>query len=91
MLETRDKNNLLKQGIDKNVFVTGNTVIDAFEYTVAKNYHFENEPLAKLDFSKKKVILVTAHRRENLGKPLSDICNAIKCLAQVKDYQFSVL
>ena len=84
-----NKNNLLKQGIDKNVFVTGNTVIDAFEYTVAENYHFENEPLAKLDFSKKKVILVTAHRRENLGKPLSDICNAIKCLAQeFKNFEF---
>jgi len=73
--------NLLKEGIKENVFVTGNTVIDAFQYTVRDDYRFKNELLDSLDYRLNKIITVTAHRRENLGEPLENICKAIKRLA----------
>ena len=62
--------------------MTGNTVIDAFPYTVKKDYIFKEERIKKIDFYKKRLILMTAHRRENLGKPLENICYAIKHLAE---------
>ena len=78
-----NKNNLLKENIDEElIYITGNTAVDAMGYTVNKEYKFEDEELKKIDFENKKVILVTAHRRENLGKPLENICNAIKEIAQ---------
>ncbi len=81
--------NLHKEGISKNVIITGNTVIDAFQYTVKPDYRFSNDVLKKMDFEKSKVITVTAHRRENLGEPLQNICNAIKKLAdEYKDVTF---
>jgi len=71
-------NNLLREGVDrKNIFVTGNTVIDAMNYTVEKNYIFENEELNKIDY-RKKIIMVTAHRRENWGEGIENICLALK-------------
>ena len=42
------------------------------------NYVFENEELQRIDFINKKVIVLTAHRRENIGQPLNDICKAIR-------------
>lgn len=73
-----NKNNLLKESIDENlIYVTGNTVIDAIKNTVLPDYEFENETLKKLDFENKRIIVVTAHRRENLGEPLKNICSAI--------------
>lgn len=80
-----NKNNLFKEGIIKNVYVTGNTVIDAFSYTVKKNYKYHEEKLNQIDFSKKRVVLVTAHRRENLGDPLKNICASIDELS--KEYK----
>jgi len=77
-----NKNNLIKENINNNIFVTGNTVIDAFQYTVKKEYDFKNEALKTIDFSKNRFVLMTAHRRENLGKPLENICNAVKRLVQ---------
>lgn len=74
--------NLLSEGIMDNVFVTGNTIIDAFQYTVADNYSFSESALNKIDFENHRVITVTAHRRENLGQPLHNICSAIKKLAE---------
>lgn len=74
--------NLSKEGIHNNVFITGNTVIDAFQYTVRDDYDFLNKELRNVDFNNKRVITVTAHRRENLGEPLKRICHAIKRLAQ---------
>lgn len=72
------KENLLKEGIDNSiVFVTGNTVIDAMEHTVQKDYIFENNELNKIDFKNKKVIMVTAHRRENWGQGINNICDAL--------------
>jgi len=80
---SRAKLNLLKEGVsEESIFVTGNTVIDAMAYTVKKDYVFRDERLNQIDYHDKKVIVVTAHRRENWGKPLENICNALKRIAQ---------
>ena len=78
----RNKSNLKLENITENVYVTGNTVIDSFMTTVIEGYHFKDETLCKLDFINRRVITVTAHRRENLGEPLQNICKAIKKIAQ---------
>lgn len=76
------KKNLLNEGIDeKTIFITGNTVIDAMEKTVENDYQFENNELNEIDYVNKKVIMVTAHRRENWGEPLENICKALKRIA----------
>lgn len=62
----------------ESIYVTGNTVIDALRTTVRDDYVFQNEQLSSLNWDTKKVIVMTAHRRENLGKPLENICNAVK-------------
>jgi UDP-N-acetylglucosamine 2-epimerase len=78
-----NKENLLKEGVDKSkIYVTGNTVIDALKTTVKDEYIFEDERLCQLDYQNKKVITVTAHRRENLGEPLENICKAIKVISE---------
>lgn len=74
----RNRKNLISEGITDGIFVTGNTVIDAFHTTLHENYQFNSQGLKKMDFSEGKWILMTAHRRENLGKPLEQICNAVK-------------
>ena len=72
------KANLLREGINENdIFITGNTVIDAMLHTVKDNYIFENETLNKIDFKNKKVIMITAHRRENWGQGIENICDAL--------------
>ena len=73
--------NLEKENIVKNVFVTGNTVIDAFKTTVKENYEYTDAALRNIDLKGKRCVLMTAHRRENLGQPLRNICNAVKRLA----------
>ncbi|MBQ3125026.1 MAG: UDP-N-acetylglucosamine 2-epimerase (non-hydrolyzing) [Clostridia bacterium] len=74
----RNFNNLIKENVDEEkIYITGNTVIDALKTTVKEDYEFESECLRSIDFENKRVIVVTAHRRENLGKPLEDICTAI--------------
>lgn len=77
----QNRDNLEREGIINNIYVTGNTVIDSFAYTVEENYRFHNKWLENLNFDKNKVVLVTAHRRENLGKPLENICRAIRRIA----------
>ncbi len=70
--------NLLKENVNPDsIYITGNTVIDAIKTTVRDDYVFADETLKTLDFENKRVILVTAHRRENLGEPLKNICTAI--------------
>ena len=74
----RNFDNLIKENVAPDrIYITGNTVIDALKTTVREDYQFENECLKSLDFENKRVIVVTAHRRENIGKPLEDICTAI--------------
>ena len=76
--------NLNKSGIYNNVFVTGNTVIDAFFWGISILNEEGNVKYCKkfefIDFTK-KIILVTGHRRESFGKPFREICNAIKSIA----------
>jgi UDP-N-acetylglucosamine 2-epimerase len=78
-----NKENLLKENVDeKNIYVTGNTVIDALSSTVMTDYKFSDSILKNYDFGKKRVILVTAHRRENIGQPLENICTALRRLCE---------
>ncbi len=73
-----NKDNLLKEGVSADaIYITGNTVNDALKTTVKMDYTFNCEQLRGIDFSKKRVIAVTAHRRENLGEPLKNICRAL--------------
>lgn len=78
----KNQNNLLKEGITEGVFVTGNTVIDAIHMTVKQDYIFKEPILNTLDFEHQKVILVTAHRRENYGQPMENIMSAIAKLVR---------
>lgn len=76
-----NKENLLKELVPEDViYITGNTVIDALSTTVKKDFKFDHPVLSKLDFNR-KIIFMTAHRRENLGEPLRNICNAVKEIA----------
>ncbi len=78
------KENLLNEGIKENIWVVGNTVIDALFLTLVIIKQMDNDIFFKffefLDFSK-KIILVTAHRRESFGRPFENICNALKNIA----------
>ena len=87
------KSNLLREGIkESDVFITGNTVIDAMHHTVKDNYKFENELLNKIDFENKKVIMITAHRRENWGQGIENICDALnKIVEENKDVELVYL
>jgi UDP-N-acetylglucosamine 2-epimerase (non-hydrolysing) len=76
--ETAKANLALENIKGENVFVTGNTVIDALLKTVNKDYVFEGELLKNIDFANKKVVLVTTHRRENLGEPMRHVYQALK-------------
>ncbi|GFR35957.1 non-hydrolyzing UDP-N-acetylglucosamine 2-epimerase [Thermobrachium celere] len=89
----RSKQNLLNEGVkEEDIFITGNTVIDALEETVCEDYVFENEVLNNIDFKNRKVIMVTAHRRENWGEPLENICRAFKRLVETyKDVEIVYL
>ena len=76
------KENLLREGIKENdIYITGNTVIDAMKHTVEENYIFENDELNDIDFSK-KVIMITAHRRENWGEGIQNICIALNKIVE---------
>ena len=77
------KNNLLREGINENdIYITGNTVIDAMLHTVKEDYKFENEELNKIDYVNKKVIMITAHRRENWGEGVENICTALNKIVE---------
>ena len=73
--------NLLREGVDpKTIVVTGNSVIDALKF-VSKQAEPKETKNILTKLGNKKIILVTAHRRENFGKPLENICHALKELA----------
>lgn len=73
------ESNLLKENINPaHLYVTGNTVIDALQTTVQTDYTFKEELLNQIDYIKNKVILVTTHRRENLGDPMRNVYEAIR-------------
>ena len=77
--------NLAGEGIKNGVFITGNTVIDALQTTVVKDYHFATELLNHLDYEGKKIILVTCHRRENYGQPMTNIMTALRRVADAHE------
>ena len=77
-----NRRNLEREGITENIFVTGNTVIDALKTTVVKDYHFTTEILNDLPYDSKKIVLVTCHRRENYGQPMEDIMSALAHIAR---------
>lgn len=73
------KNNLLKEGKDENtIYVTGNTAIDALKTTVKDGYTHPELEWAK----DSRLIMITAHRRENLGEPM---CHMFRAIRRVMD------
>lgn len=79
----RNRVNLLKEAInDDDIYITGNTVIDALLEVVDKPYQFEDETLKQIDFEGRRVITVTCHRRENLGENMEHIFGAIRKIAE---------
>lgn len=77
-----NKNNLLKEGIaEADIFVTGNTVIDALLNVAGRGYEFTEDVLKDIDFEGHRVITVTCHRRENLGENMVNIFSAIRDIA----------
>ena len=76
------RENLLREGITENVHVVGNTVIDALRLMVHDGYRFHDPALANLPLDEGRWILMTAHRRENLGAPLESICRAVLRLVE---------
>ncbi len=76
------ESNLVKENINQDhLYVTGNTVIDALATTVREDYVFEEEAINALD-STKRIVLVTTHRRENLGEPMRHVYGAIRQLVE---------
>ena len=69
--------NLRRESIMGDIFITGNPAIDAMRYTVKNDFTFPTALLNELDFKNRRIIAVTCHRRENYGKPMEDIMHAI--------------
>lgn len=77
------KENLLREGVPvESILVTGNTVIDALLEAVSLPFGIKGTPVEEVPFDGNRVILVTAHRRENFGQPLREICLALKQIAE---------
>lgn len=75
--------NLTAENIDSDkVFITGNTVIDALHQTVDDGFSFGDEKLENIDYKNKRIILVTTHRRENLGEPMRHVYKALKDIVE---------
>lgn len=73
------RDNLLAEAVEPGaIFVTGNTVIDALHAIVDKNYRFNEAPLSHIQYGENRVILVTTHRRENLGEPMRHVYQALR-------------
>lgn len=75
----KNAENLRKEAVTGDIFVTGNTVIDAMKYTIGDG-GFTSEELKDIDFSK-RVIAMTCHRRENYGEPMQNIFSAVRDIA----------
>jgi len=80
------KEHLLAEGISEDIiYITGNTAIDALGLTIEEEYTFKETLLNTIPFTERKVITMTAHRRENLGQPLENICRAVARI--VEEYE----
>ena len=73
--------NLEREAVAGEKFVTGNTVIDAMKTTVRSVFVFSVPELNRLDFSGRRVVALTCHRRENYGEPMRNIMEAVRELA----------
>lgn len=84
----RAKENLLKEGVcEKKIYITGNPVVDTLLYVASSDFNsfafdLKNINLS-LELNRKKLILVTAHRRENFGEPLKNICYSLKTISEM--------
>ena len=78
----RARDNLLREGITQGVHVVGNTVIDALHQMVHEQYRFRSPELAALPLQEGRWIVMTAHRRENLGEHLACICRGVLRLVE---------
>lgn len=72
-----NRQNLLKENISEHIYVVGNTVIDALQQMVHDDYAFQSPQLRELPLERGRWVLLTAHRRENLGEHLENICRAV--------------
>ena len=86
---TWSQGNLLREGVDeKAIVVTGNPVIDALNFATKQNEPQQITHLIhQMDLKNRKLILLTAHRRENFGQPLENICYAVRELASREDVE----
>jgi UDP-N-acetylglucosamine 2-epimerase (non-hydrolysing) len=86
------RSNLLAEGVDPcSVVVTGNTVIDALHWTVGRRVPYRARELAGLEDDPRRVLLVTAHRRESWGEPMTAIGSAVAELARCEPELLVVL
>ncbi len=77
------RENLIKENVPENsIFVTGNTVIDALNTTVRNDFVFDDPVIGKALGSGKRLILMTTHRRENLGEPMRQVYRALKTVLE---------
>jgi UDP-N-acetylglucosamine 2-epimerase (non-hydrolysing) len=77
----RARENLLKENVpDDHIVVTGNTIIDTLRWMTKQPFDLDKSPLKNIPWEK-RIILVTAHRRENFGEPIREICDAVKTIA----------
>jgi UDP-N-acetylglucosamine 2-epimerase (non-hydrolysing) len=77
-----NSDNLKRESVAGQVFITGNTVIDAMQYTVSDEFRFETPLLNELDYENHRIIAMTCHRRENYGKPMEQIMQAVKTIVE---------
>jgi UDP-N-acetylglucosamine 2-epimerase (non-hydrolysing) len=86
---TWSQGNLLREGVDERaILVTGNPVIDALSFVIKQDEPQEiTKLIGQMELETRKLILITAHRRENFGQPFENICYAIKELAAREDVE----
>jgi len=78
----RARRELLREGIAENdIVLTGNPIVDAVQWVASMRFDREGLPACCCERSRRKMLLVTAHRRENFGEPLENICKALRDIA----------
>lgn len=77
----RAADNLVAEGISDNIFITGNTVVDALEYASSLPHEVEDEGLYEALASGRRLILLTMHRRESFGQPMREVFEKVRMLA----------
>lgn len=81
------RNNLVSEGIpDGDIFVTGNTVVDAIKMVKPRDY-FDDRRLNDVNWGTRRIILATVHRRESMGDHLEEICDALEAIVKLHDVE----